>query len=151
MKGTVVSPHFSACTLLSIKCPIVRVVRAAGTEPTWAYSSEIPPLCCCPKDACELLLLQCDSSHIYLHSLLSLADFGSAKINILCLVMWPSSIWQTLICFLTSLLSLVFYFFGVVRVGAYGRAASARSAGVAHRIGGGNGWPLRCMWFSQPA
>lgn len=100
MKETVVLSHFSVCTFLSTKCPIVWVVREAGTEPTQTYSSKIPPLCCYPKDACELLLLQCDSSHVYFHSLLSLADFGSAKINILCLVMWPFSIWQTPICFL---------------------------------------------------
>lgn len=101
IKDTVVLPHFSMCTHLSTKCPIVWVVRAAGIEPTQTYSSKICPLCCYLKDACELLLLQCDSSHVYFHSLLSLADFGSAKINILCLVMWPFSIWQTPVCFLS--------------------------------------------------
>lgn len=59
-----------------------------------------------------------------------------------------------------SLLSLVFHFLRVVRVRAYGRVTSAKSAGVAHRIvfslpQGGEKWLAFkiCVnpWLSQPA
>lgn len=121
------------------------------------YSSKPPSLCCYPKDACWLLLVQFDSSHVYFYALLSLAGFGKCLSkqywlsHMALLHLANTSLFP--IPLTISLLPFVFYFPRVVRVKAHGLVTSAKSAGEALQVvfslhwGWENGWPLRHVWI----